>query len=158
MSEQVLQVLLVEDDVVSVMGVRRAFEKLRIANPLSIAKDGAEALALLRGEGDRGRLPRPFVILLDLNLPRMDGRAFLEELRKDSDLRHSPVFVLTTSRAEEDRHVATQHGALAYLVKSDFVRNLEAIASLLERARAGDRVFLKLPAGIDFNHTWDLSW
>jgi CheY-like chemotaxis protein len=156
MSER-LQVLLVEDDVVSVMGIRRAFDKLGIANPLSIAKDGAEALALLRGDG-REPLPRPFLILLDLNLPRMDGRTFLAELRRSPELRHSVVFVLTTSRDLADRSAAAEHGATAYLVKSDFIRDVEAIADCLVRERDGDRVFLKLPEGEDFSLSWNVSW
>lgn len=144
-----LHVLLVEDDAVSVMGVRRAFAKLRIANPLSIARDGAEALAMLRGDQDREPLPHPFLILLDLNLPRMDGRTFLAELRRDSELCASVVFVLTTSRDQADRAATAELGVAAYLVKSDFVRDVETIADALDRELDGDRVFLKLPAASD---------
>lgn len=153
-----LHFLLVEDDVVSVMGVRRAFEKLKIANPLSIARDGVEALAVLRGDQCREPLPRPFAILLDLNLPRMDGKALLAELKRDPDLSDSLVFVLTTSRESADRSAAAEHGVVAYLVKSDFIRDMEAIANLLEREVVDDRVFLKPPSGGGLARTWKVTW
>ena len=145
MSYRVLHVLLVEDDVVSVMGVRRAFEKLRIANPLVVAKDGTEALASLRGGGGREALARPFVIVLDLNLPRLDGRSFLAELRGDPDLSGSLVFVLTTSREQTDRSAAADYGVAAYLVKSDFVRDVETIVGLLDQESREGHILLTLP-------------
>ena len=77
------QLLHVEDDDLCLMGLNRAFKAAKIANPVSFAHDGIEALEMLRGTNSRPRLPRPFLILLDLNMPRMDGIEFLKELRKD---------------------------------------------------------------------------
>ncbi|MEM9488664.1 MAG: response regulator, partial [Myxococcota bacterium] len=77
-------VLLVEDNEVDVEAVRRAFRKLRIANPIQVARDGLEALDRLRGQGEYETVPRPYLILLDLNLPRMSGIEFLRELRRDA--------------------------------------------------------------------------
>ena len=82
-----VHVLLVEDNDVDREAVRRAFTRHRIANPIYDARDGVEALELLRGMADKPRLPRPFLILLDINMPRMSGIELLHELRADPDLR-----------------------------------------------------------------------
>src|SRR5690349_21952666 len=92
--DRTLHILLIEDDEVDVMNVRRAFQKNHIANPLYVATNGLEALELLRG----GRIPRERrMVLLDLNMPQMNGIEFLRELRGDPELRVTPVVVLTTS-------------------------------------------------------------
>ena len=90
----------VEDDDICQMMLSREFKKAKIANPISGACDGIDALEMLRGTNGRERLSRPFLILLDLNMPRMNGIEFLQELRQDDDLRKSIVFVLTTSDAD----------------------------------------------------------
>lgn len=113
----VANILLVEDDEVDVMAVKRAFRLLKIANPLYEARDGIEALEVLRGSGGRPPLPRPFIVLLDLNMPRMGGLEFLDELRKDPELHRSIVFVMTTSAAEEDRVRAYNHNIAGYVLK-----------------------------------------
>ena len=88
--------LLVEDDAVDAEAIQRAFRQQRIANPFVVVRDGVEALAALRGE--RGPLvPHPFLVLLDVNMPRMNGIEFLEALRADPVLSRTVVFVLTTS-------------------------------------------------------------
>jgi CheY-like chemotaxis protein len=102
------------------MGLRRAFQQLKIVNPLTVARDGIEALEILRGGSDRTPLPRPYLILLDLNMPRMNGIEFLHALRADATLRDAIAFVLTTSRVDEDRIAAYQHNVAGYIVKSDF--------------------------------------
>ena len=89
-----IPIFLVEDDEVDVMTMRRALKDLRIGNPLSIAGDGEAALQMLR----EGRIARPCVILLDLNMPRMGGLEFLRVIKADADFRSIPVIVLTTSR------------------------------------------------------------
>jgi CheY-like chemotaxis protein len=109
--------LLVEDDQVDVKAVRRAFGELRIANPLVVAKDGMEALDALRGKNGKKKLKRPYLVLLDLNMPRMSGIEFLDELRKDSSLDETVVFVLTTSEAERDRAQAYDKHVSGYLLK-----------------------------------------
>jgi two-component system, chemotaxis family, response regulator Rcp1 len=97
-----IEILLVEDNPGDVRLTREALKEGKVANNLQVAQDGVEALAFLRREGPHARAPRPDIILLDLNLPRMDGRQVLAEIKKDDDLRRIPVVVLTTSKAEED--------------------------------------------------------
>jgi CheY-like chemotaxis protein len=114
MINQLLNILLVEDDEVDVMNVKRAFEKNHIANPLFVAGDGIEALEKLRnGEVPQGRR----LILLDLNMPKMNGIEFLHELRKDANLSPTPVVVLTTSNNERDKIEAYNLNVAGYLVK-----------------------------------------
>ena len=114
MSNGLLNILLVEDDEVDVMNVRRAFEKNHILNPLFIASDGVEGLQMLRN----GTVPKERrLVLLDLNMPRMNGIEFLRELRKDTQLRATPVVVLTTSNADRDKVDAYDLNVAGYLVK-----------------------------------------
>jgi CheY-like chemotaxis protein len=111
---RLLNILLVEDDEVDVMNVRRAFQKNHIANPLFVATNGVEALEQLRG----GQIPRDRrLVLLDLNMPQMNGIEFLRELRRDPDLRVTPVVVLTTSNDERDRIEAYDLNVAGYLLK-----------------------------------------
>jgi CheY-like chemotaxis protein len=123
-----LNVLLVEDDDVDVMNVRRAFKKNHIANPLWVAGNGLEALAVLRG----GEMPRERrLILLDLNMPKMNGIEFLRELRADPELHGTPVVVLTTSDDERDRVEAYNLNVAGYILKPvTFVNFVEAMATL----------------------------
>jgi CheY-like chemotaxis protein len=114
-----VQLLHVEDDDLFLMGLNRAFKAAKIANPVSFAHDGIEALDMLRGTNGHARLRRPFLILLDLNMPRMDGIEFLRELRKDEELKKSIVFVMTTSDADEDKVKAYNLGVAAYILKSN---------------------------------------
>jgi CheY-like chemotaxis protein len=114
MINQPLNILLVEDDKVDVMNVKRAFEKNHITNPLFVAGDGLEALEKLRnGEVPQGRR----LVLLDLNMPKMNGIEFLYELRKDANLAAIPVVVLTTSNNERDKIEAYNLNVAGYLVK-----------------------------------------
>ena len=98
---RVINVLLVEDDPGDVLMTREAFDDY-LHNRLDVVTDGAAALAYLRKEPPYQDTPRPDLILLDLNLPRKDGREVLQEVKDDADLAHIPVIVLTTSQAEED--------------------------------------------------------
>jgi CheY-like chemotaxis protein len=126
-----VNILLVEDDEVDIKAVRRAFRDLRICNPLTEAHDGIEALEHLRGTGGHAPIGHPCLVLLDLNMPRMSGLEFLNELRKDPELRSTSVFVMTTSAAEEDRIRAHDHNVAGYLLKDSSGRNfLEAISML----------------------------
>jgi CheY-like chemotaxis protein len=114
-----LNILLVEDDEVDVMTVQRAFKKGNISNPLYIASNGIEALAMLRGQSGSS-LPMPTerrVILLDLNMPKMNGLEFLQELRADPQIRQTPVVVLTTSNEEKDRVQAYNLNVAGYILK-----------------------------------------
>jgi CheY-like chemotaxis protein len=114
-----LNILLVEDDEVAIMAVRRAFKQGNIINPLYVAGNGLEALTMLRGE--LGQLPivplERRIILLDLNMPKMNGLEFLQELRADSTLRHTPVVMLTTSNEEQDRIQAYDLNVAGYILK-----------------------------------------
>ena len=110
--------LLVEDDEIAVRAIKMAFAKQNVTNPIHVAADGVEALQMLRGEGGRPALPRPYLILLDLNMPRMSGHQFLQEIRSDPDLCESIVFVLTTSDDDRDKQAAYEHNIAGYLVKS----------------------------------------
>lgn len=133
MKEKILNVLLVEDDEVDVMNVKRAFKKSNIKNPLYVAFNGLEALAMLRGcNGNSPQIPpRRRIILLDLNMPRMGGLEFLQELRSDSTLKPIPVIVLTTSDEDKDRIEAYKLNVAGYLLKPvKFSQFAEAMATL----------------------------
>jgi CheY-like chemotaxis protein len=132
MAGRTVNVLLVEDNIVDQEGILRAFRMHRIANPVHIAVDGAEALALLRGEDGRPKLPRPFLVLLDLNLPRMTGIEFLKSLRADPDLRDAIVFVLTTSKRDEDRVASYDLNVAGYMVKGDVGAGFLRLVEMLE--------------------------
>lgn len=109
-----LNILLVDDDAVDVMNVQRAFKKSNIHNTLYVAGDGRQALELLRN----GTVPSSNrLILLDLNMPRMNGLEFLCALREDPELRTTPVVVLTTSNDDRDRLQSYAHNVAGYLVK-----------------------------------------
>jgi len=119
MEKRVINILLVEDDEIDVMNVRRAFKKSNITNPLYIASNGLEALDMLRGkEGQPPAIPSDRrLILLDLNMPKMGGIEFLNELRTDENLRLTPVVVLTTSNQDQDRVEAYNLNVAGYLLK-----------------------------------------
>ena len=110
-------ILLVEDDEVDQMAMKRAFRQLQIENPLFIASDGVEALKCLH-KMNGGDLQRPFIIVLDLNMPKMNGFEFMKEIRADEDLKNSVVFVLTTSSDDKDLRQAYNLNAAGYMVKS----------------------------------------
>jgi CheY-like chemotaxis protein len=130
MEGKILNIVLVEDDTVDVMNVRRAFEKGKIANPLWIAEDGVEALALLRGDA----VPKDRrLILLDLNMPRMNGIEFLREVRADPELRSIPVVVLTTSNDDHDRVDAYNFNVAGYLLKPVTFMNFVDLMTALNR-------------------------
>jgi CheY-like chemotaxis protein len=127
-----VNIVLVEDDLVDVMAVKRALRDLKIANPLFEARDGIEALELLRGTNGKEAVPHPFLILLDLNMPRMGGIEFLKELRQDPALRASVVFIMTTSDAEEDRVGAYSLNVAGYVLKHSPAHSFLDAISMLE--------------------------
>jgi CheY-like chemotaxis protein len=132
MAEHVIHILLVEDDEVDVMNVKRAFKKNNIANPLYVASNGLEALAMLRGEGDTPMIPpQRRLILLDINMPKMNGIEFLRELRTDDALKVIPVIVLTTSNEDKDKVEAYNLNVAGYILKPvTFSSFVEAMATL----------------------------
>ena len=128
-----IEVLLVEDDPGDVLMTQEAFEEHKVGNRLTVVSDGAEALAYLRREGQYADAIRPDLVLLDLNLPRRDGREVLEEIKKDEELRQIPVVVLTTSQADEDILRSYQLHANAYVTKPvDFDRFIEVVRQIDE--------------------------
>ncbi|NKY24924.1 MULTISPECIES: response regulator [Nocardia] len=114
---QPIDILLVEDDPGDELMTREAFEDNKIGNTLHVARDGEEALEFLYRQGRYPDAPRPDLILLDLNLPKYDGRQVLEKIKADPDLAHIPVVVLTTSAAEEDILRSYRLHANAYVTK-----------------------------------------
>jgi CheY-like chemotaxis protein len=126
--KQALNILLVDDDEVDVMNVRRAFKKSHIANPIFVAGNGEEALEMLRSD----EVPREnLLILLDLNMPRMNGIEFLREMRRDDTLKSLPVVVLTTSDDERDKVEAYNLNVAGYILKPVTLTNfVEAMATL----------------------------
>ncbi|PPK70993.1 response regulator [Actinokineospora auranticolor] len=130
---KVIDVLLVEDDDGDVLMTREAFEHYKIRNQLHVVRDGEQAVQFLRREGQYADAPRPDLILLDLNLPRFDGRQVLAEIKADAELRLIPVVVLTTSEAEEDILRSYELHANAYVTKPvDFDRFIEIIRKIDE--------------------------
>lgn len=132
MNDKQTSVLLIDDDEVDVMTVKRAFKKNNITNPLYVASNGVEALALLRSNELPKLLPgQRRLILLDLNMPKMGGIEFLRELRADSELRALPVIVLTTSNEDKDIVEAYNLNVAGYIIKPvTFTRFVEVMAAL----------------------------
>jgi chemotaxis family two-component system response regulator Rcp1 len=126
-----IHILMVEDDPADVRLTREALKNKKVHTTMSTVEDGLEAMAYLRREGAYAGMPRPDLILLDLNMPRMDGREVLVELKKDPGLRRIPVIVLTTSEGEEDILSAYEMNANCYITKpvdwKQFIRVVELI-------------------------------
>lgn len=122
-------ILLVDDDAVDVMAVKRALNKLKIANPVVHAKDGIEGLEILRSPE---AISQPFIVLLDINMPRMNGIEMLAELRQDDALANVVVFILTTSHDEEDMIAAYQHHVAGYIVKKQVGDSFLNIMTMLD--------------------------
>ena len=128
--DRLLNILLVEDDEVDVMNVKRAFQKNHIANPLFVAGNGLEALERLRG----GSIPRDRrIVLLDLNMPKMNGIELLRELRADPELKSATVVVLTTSNDERDKVDAYDLNVAGYLLKPVTFSNFCEVMAALNR-------------------------
>ena len=126
-----IDVLLVEDDPGDTLMIREAFAENKVRNELACVADGVQAMQYLRREGEYADAPRPDLILLDLNLPRKDGREVLAEIKGDESLRSIPVVVLTTSQAEEDVLRSYDLHANAYVTKPvDFERFIEVVRQI----------------------------
>lgn len=128
---QQVEILLVEDNLADVLMTRSAFEDFKLTNTLHVVEDGVEALEYLHGEGKFAGSPHPDLIMLDLNLPRKNGREVLAEIKTDPALLNIPVIVLTTSRSEQDVLEAYGLHANCYIVKPvGFPNFVEAIKSI----------------------------
>ena len=130
-----LTILLVDDDDVAQEAIIRSFGKNDIGFPIITAADGQEALDILRGEHPEKRSEEPLIVLLDLNMPRMDGFEFLQIIRSDPLLVKTVVFVLTTSSADSDKAKAYEECIAGYMVKSSVGPQFGKLASLLKDYR-----------------------
>lgn len=131
MNAQPIEILLVEDNPGDVDLTLEALDEAKLRNNVHVAGDGVEAMAFLRQEGEYAGSPRPDLVLLDLNLPRKDGREVLREIKDDPQLKRIPVVVLSTSEAEQDVLNAYEHRANAYIVKPvDFEQFFRTVRSL----------------------------
>jgi len=131
-SHETANFLIVDDDIVTIKSIQRAMNTLKIANPVLVANDGIEALDLLRQSIGDSRKLSPFIVTLDLNMPRMGGHQFLEEIRSDEVLRKLIVFVLTSSDAPEDIASAYEQNVAGYILKEDPTNSLRNALKLLE--------------------------
>lgn len=126
-----VKILIVDDDEVCVMALQRAIKKMKLLNHVEVASDGVEAWEKLKGEAGNEQLMPPYIILLDISMPRMDGHEFLEKVRNDEFLHRSLVFVLTTSSAIEDVQRAYDQNVAGYVVKGSpydsFIKTFEMV-------------------------------
>lgn len=128
-SKRTVSIMLFEDDDIDARGIQRALNKLEIKNPLLRAKNGKEGLSMMR----ESESSQPFLVILDLNMPLMNGLETLREIRKDPDLTKCVVFVLTTSNAPEDIESAYEHHVAGYIVKTSFTNRLGDFTQLLDQ-------------------------
>lgn len=122
-----VSLFMIEDDDIDATALKRALHKLKLLNPIYRARDGLEAMEILRAGG----VPSPYIILLDLNMPRMNGLEFLEELRSDPVLTQAVVFVLTTSKSDEDIFAAYREHVAGYLLKQRMDNDFLQVVGLL---------------------------
>jgi CheY-like chemotaxis protein len=132
MTEKPINILLVEDDEVDVMNVKRAFQKNNLSNPIHHAGNGVEALSYLRGENGYPPIALPRIILLDLNMPKMGGIEFLQNLRADEKLKNISVFVMTTSNEDEDKVKAYNLGVAGYILKPISMESFVSAVAILK--------------------------
>ncbi len=131
MGEKIVNILLVEDDEVDVMNVKRAFKKNNVTNPLFVCNNGLEAIEFLTERLASNPTEVPKIILLDLNMPKMGGIEFLRELRKNNDLKNISVFVMTTSNEDRDKVDAYNLNVAGYILKPlSMERFIEAVSTL----------------------------
>jgi len=122
-----ISILLVEDDHVDIMTIKRAFKDLKITNPVNVCENGLEALDFLRNPQKQF----PGVILLDLNMPKMNGIEFLQEIKDDEQFKSIPVVVLTTSKEEQDKVESFKLGVAGYMIKPvDYLQFVEIIRTI----------------------------
>jgi len=127
-----LNILLVEDDDGDAKAVQRAFRKTTVANPIIRAVDGIEALDIMRGANGKAKPSSPYLLLVDLNMPRMNGIQLIKALREDEILRHSVVFVLSTSKRDEDKMAAYDLNVAGYILKGTAGRDFLSLVNLMD--------------------------
>ena len=132
MNSNQVTILLVEDDDIDATALARGLSSAKIANPVVRARDGIEALHMLRGTNGKQKVPSPFLLLVDIRMPRLDGLGLIRQVRNDPKLKRSVIFVLTTSDSERDRMAAYDAHVAGYIVKSDAKDQFLRLASMLE--------------------------
>lgn len=132
MSTKPVDILLVDDSPADVDLTKEALRDARMLNRMFVVKDGVEALAFLRKQGDHAAAPRPDLILLDLNMPRMNGREVLAQIKSDPELRRIPVVILTTSQAETDIMSTYDNHANCYITKPVELEQFVEVARSIE--------------------------
>jgi len=130
-SKRPLNLLLVEDDDGDAKALERAFHKAKIANTIMRASDGLEALDVLRGANGKTKPPVPLILLVDLNMPRMNGIELVKALRQDDALRRSVIYVLTTSKRDEDKTAAYDLHVTGYITKAKAADDFMSLVTLL---------------------------
>lgn len=131
-AKKILSILVIDDDDVATEAVQRSLRKHNVFYPVYAACDGQEGLEMLRGTHPTLTIPKPYLVLLDLNMPRMNGFEFLEELREDAKLKDTVIFILTTSNNDADRARAYNEHVAGYMVKSSVGPQFKKLALLLE--------------------------
>jgi CheY-like chemotaxis protein len=143
---QPVKILLVEDDSIDVKAFQRAMAKLKINNPVTIARDGVEGWEFLQSCVTTNRENTPNLVILDINMPRMNGLELLTKIRADKNLNHLIIFVLTTSNDEKDKFEAFNMNVAGYMLKSDmgnsFIRAVELIDSYWRVVEFPDPTFM----------------
>jgi len=132
MKTKPVNILLVEDDNIDAKAFLRAMKKLKITNPVTIARDGIEAWELLKGNGE-ARIERPNLVILDINMPRMNGLELLRTIREDAEMHNLIVFVLTTSNDERDKFDAYDLNVAGYMLKSDLGGSFMGAVNLVDQ-------------------------
>jgi CheY-like chemotaxis protein len=140
MSEPEYEILIIDDDDVACEAVVRGLRANGIGLPVYLATDGRDALQVLRGEDPERRITAPLLILLDLNMPEMNGFEFLRELRGDENLTRHVVFAVTTSESRQDHRAAYRYHVAGYVVKTAADRWHSRLAMLLKSYREGVRL------------------
>jgi CheY-like chemotaxis protein len=125
-------ILLVEDDDIDAVTIERGLTRAKIANPLIRARDGVEALEMLLGTNGQPRLPPPYLLLIDIRMPRLDGLALIRAIRSNPSLQRTIIFILTSSDDERDRNAAYDAHVAGYIVKSNSPEQFRALAGMLE--------------------------
>lgn len=134
MKQKAATILIVDDDEIDVEALRRALRRAKVENPTEVAHDGLAALECLRGSDESPPLRKPYVILLDINMPRMDGFEFLSVIRNDESLRDSVVFMFSTSADPRDIERAyKEHSASGYIVKQNAGRGFQGLVGMIDR-------------------------
>lgn len=131
MNHNIVSILIVDDDSLDVESFKRTIKKQRFINPILHAWDGVEALEVMKGVGEK-KLHRPYIVLMDINMPRMNGIECLTKIRTDPELKDSIIFMMTTSADEQDKYEAYNLNVAGYMVKSDLGTSFIRAVNMLD--------------------------